>query len=60
MKEEVLKLNNKSEEIHAKGFNMISTDLAEGRPQMDFSKIRIGAKSLDDAVVSLGELKNLN
>ena len=60
MKEEVLKLNNKSEEIHAKGFNMISTDLAEGRPQMDFSKIRIGAKSLDDAVVSLGELKKLN
>ena len=59
---------NRREEIKKKGFAMrleqtISENYApEGMPapSIDFSKIKVGIKSLDDAVYSLGELKRVN
>ena len=60
-------MRNRMEEIKAKGFNIIQTrdtDYAgggyQGQPGIDFSKIKIGAKTLDDAVLKLGELKKVN
>lgn len=56
---------NRKEAIKKKGFSMpISSDLpdvyATNIDSADFSKIRVGIKTLDDAVFSLGELKRLN
>lgn len=61
-------MRNRQEEIKAKGFNIIA-----GRPDADFSqptgfqgtplnfkKIKIGAKNLDDAIMKLGDLKRIN
>ena len=48
---------NRKEEIKRKGFEM---SLANERTVTDFSKIKVGIKSLDDAVYRLGELKAIN
>ena len=60
-------MRNRMEEIKAKGFNIIQTrdtDYAgggyQGQPGIDFSKIKIGAKTLDDAVLKWGELNKVN
>ena len=39
---------------------MISTRPVDGRNPIDYSKIRVGVKSLDDAVINFGELSKLN
>jgi len=61
-------LRNRIDEIKAKGFNIIAsreTDQIQsigyqGLPEIDFKKIKIGAKTLDDAILKLGELKKVN
>lgn len=62
-------MRNRVEEIKTKGFNMIQggRDTDNGLPNpgfsnapIDYGKIKIGAKSLDDAVLKLGDLKKAN
>ena len=59
-------LINRKEEIKKKGFKMsLASDTSdvytpEGIPSVDFSKIKIGIKSLDDAVFNLGDYKKIN
>lgn len=42
----------RQESIHEKGFNMIGQS-----PAIDYSKIKVGVKSVEDAVLNLGSLK---
>ncbi len=59
-------MRNRIEEIHSKGFNIISgqqdTDLGntgyQGIPILDFNKIQVGAKTLDDAILKMGSFKS--
>jgi len=62
-------LRNRIEEIHEKGFNIIAgrqdADFSQptgyqGPPTLDFNKIKVGAKTLDDAIFKLGSLKKVN
>lgn len=61
-------MRNRIEEIKAKGFNILTsrdTDHTQqtgyqGMPNLDFKKIKIGAKILDDAIIKLGDLKKIN
>lgn len=63
-------MRNRVEEIKAKGFNIVqgSQDASQemqaayqGLPvNLDFSKIKVGAKTLDDAVMDLGVYKKIN
>ena len=62
-------MRNKMEDIKAKGFNIMQggTDIYSEKsntgyqaPVTDFKKIKIGAKTLDDAVIELGVLKKIN
>ena len=61
-------MRNRMEEIKAKGFNIVqgSPDAANdltaiyGAPLLDYSKIKVGAKTLDDATLQLGDLKKAN
>lgn len=45
---------NRQSEIHSKGFNMLNPDIDE------YAKIKVGLKSLDDAVLSLGSFRKIN
>ena len=55
---------NRKEEIKKKGFSMNFTedtrDTARAFELTDFSKIKIGAKTLDDAIYTLGDLKRID
>ena len=57
---------NRKEEIKKKGFKMSFVDSTSNSETqnsfvpVDFSKIKIGAKSLDDAVLDLGCYKKIN
>ena len=55
---------NRIEQIKSKGFNMVMDDTQDVYSPSglltDFAKIKVGAKTLDDAVISLGELKKIN
>ena len=64
-------MRNRMEEIKSKGFNIITgkvdtsyqqeTTAYKGIPSnTEFSKIKIGAKVLDDAILELGDLKRAN
>jgi hypothetical protein len=61
-------MRNRREELHSKGFNIAQgsrdTDQEtayKGLPaSLDFSKIKVGAKTLDDAVMDLGVYKKVN
>ena len=61
-------MRNRIEDIKAKGFNIITTADTDhnqpsgyiGPPTIDFSKIKVGAKILDDAILKLGDYKNIN
>ena len=61
-------MRNRMEEIKAKGFNIVrtrDTDYSgssgyQGAPVLDFSKIKVGTQTLDDAIIKLGELKKIN
>ena len=60
----MLSLNNRVEEIHSKGFDMSTPRSIQSEnaviPEMDYAKLKIGVKALDDAVVALGAYKKLN
>ena len=57
---------NRIEQIKAKGFNMVSrNDSAEevyNQPFLptDFSKIKVGLKTLDDAIINLSDFKKVD
>ena len=56
-------MNNRLKQIKEKGFKMtFSTDESSNilSEPLDFSKIKVGLKTLDDAVFSLGDLKKAN
>lgn len=61
-------MRNRIEEIHSKGFNLVTprdTNYSpstgyQGQPITDFNKIKIGAKVLDDAIIKLGNYRNIN
>lgn len=52
-------MRNRQEEIKQKGFSMADKDLDTYAP-IDFSRIRIGVKTLDDAILNLGTYKKIN
>ena len=59
---------NRKEEIKKKGFSMISSNDTPDKYAaatnefipIDFSKIKIGTQTLDDAIVKLGDLRKIN
>ena len=56
---------NRVEQIKAKGFNMSRNDSAEevsiiNTPLADFSKIKVGLKTLDDAIVNLSDFNKVD
>ena len=63
-------MRNRLNEIHSKGFDIIAGQQDtifnqptgyQGMPAIDFNKIKVGAKILDDAIIKLdGALKNAN
>ena len=57
-------INNRIQEIKAKGFQMTADDtrnpFEDKYVPTDFSKIKIGVKTLQDAVLSLGSLRKVN
>jgi hypothetical protein len=57
-------INNRIQEIKAKGFDMISNDTRDPYSDTyvptDFSKIKVGVKSLEDAVLTLGDYKKVD
>lgn len=61
-------MRNRIDEIHQKGFNIItpgdtnnnSSTGYQGTPVIDFNKIKLGAKTLDDAIIKLGEFQKVN
>ena len=62
-------MRNRVEEIKSKGFNIIQgrqdIEYLEnagvfGKSNTEFSKIRIGVKNLDDAILDLGDYKKIN
>lgn len=62
-------MRNRKEELHAKGFDVscggrenINPQQSQynGLPHLDFNKIKVGAKTLDDAVMDLGVYKKVN
>ena len=65
-------MRNRAEEIKAKGFNIVAGDQRAIREMamkntgynatapIDYSKIKVGLKTLDDAILQLGDLKKAN
>ena len=57
-------INNRLKEIKEKGFNMTLDDTRDPYSDVyvptDFSKIKVGIKTLDDAVLNLGTLKRID
>ena len=62
-------MRKRVEDIKAKGFNMIIDNQAREQqmvntgyqaPSVDFNKMRVGLKTLDDAILEIGMLKKIN
>ena len=54
-------MRDRMAEIKKKGFDMrIANDTDERYKPQDFSKIKIGAKTLEDAIVSYGDYQKTN
>ena len=54
-------MRNRMAKIKEKGFNMnLATDTDERYTPSDFNKIRIGLKTLEDAIVTYGDLRKTN
>lgn len=57
---------NRMAEIKQKGFDMVQTEEyqipenAESYVPMDFAKIKVGAKTLSDAILKLGDFQRAN
>ena len=51
----------RNEEIHSKGFNMSQDRYSyrDAPETLDFNKIKVGVKNLDDAVLDLGSIKKV-
>ena len=47
-------------QIHNKGFNMSGAAGLNAEGRLDYSKIKVGPKTLDDAVLTLGALPKSN
>ena len=48
-------IKERSEEIHTKGFNLFNY-----QGPVDYGKIKVGVKNLDDAILNLGTYNNKN
>lgn len=60
-----ISLINRLEKIKSKGFKIPIQDndtdvYSQSFNTIDFAKIKVGAKTLDDAIIKLGELKRIN
>ena len=58
------KFNNKQDAIHSKGFDLfdfgiINRDTSTGEVQTEYSKIKVGVKQLEDAILELGTLRTM-
>ena len=54
-------MKNRMAQIKEKGFNMnLATDTDERYTPLDFNKIKVGLKTLDDAIVTYGDLRKTN
>ena len=62
-------MRNRIEEIHKKGFNILNSRDTNYDPSVgfqyqgvptDFNKIRVGAKTLDDAIIKLGTYNKIS
>ena len=55
-------MKNRQAEIKQKGFNMAigRTEDVYANPALDFSKIKVGLKTLEDATVAIGDLKKVD
>jgi hypothetical protein len=54
-------MRNRQEEIRSKGFNIANTRYkASYEGPLDYNSIKIGMKTLEDAVLNLGSLKKAN
>lgn len=51
-------MRNRQEEIRSKGFDMINSRRGYEGP-MDYGKIKVGTKTLDDAVLNLGSMPKI-
>jgi hypothetical protein len=53
-------LEERQNKIHDKGFNMLDFGLQDLQNESEYNKIKVGVKSLDDAVVNLGTFRKVN
>nr|DAM06877.1 MAG TPA: hypothetical protein [Caudoviricetes sp.] len=53
-------VKERQEQIHNKGFNMSAVAGLNAEGRLDYSKIKVGPKTLDDAVLTLGALPKSN
>ena len=53
-------IKERQEQIHEKGFNMSAATGLDAEGHLDYSKIKVGPKTLDDAILTLGTLPKSN
>ena len=53
-------MRNRIQELQEKFSKETAIGSGNSMPPLDFSKIRVGAKNLDDAIFNLGSLKKIN
>ena len=59
-------MSERQKEIHDKSFDIMGSsqrrvyDHENLPPHLDYNKIKVGTKVLDDAIISLGSHKNIN
>lgn len=58
---EPLEMKKSQEEIHSKGFDIINSSLNNIRTDdvIDYNKIKLGVKTLEDAVLNLGDIPKI-
>ena len=58
---EPLEVKKSQEEIHSKGFDIINSSLSNIRTDdvIDYNKIKLGVKTLEDAVLNLGDIPKI-
>ena len=49
-----------AKDIHAKGFDLFRRNDESPQAPIDYSSIKVGVKTLDDATLNLGSLKKIN
>lgn len=53
-------LKRRQQEIREKGFSLVYSDENEEMPVHDYSKMRVGMRTVDNALVNLGSYKKVN